>query len=53
MDHVKGLVQIDQGSDGLCKYLEVEKLSDIPLDKYSEAVQYLKNIIEAKANDNS
>jgi len=43
----KGLIQVEQGTEGLCKYLEVDKLSDIPMDKYSEAVQYLKNIIEA------
>ena len=49
----KGLIQIDQRSGGLCKYLEVEKLSDIPMDKYSEAIQFIKNIIESKADDNS
>jgi len=48
----KGLVQISQGADGLCKYLEVDKLSDIPADKYAEAVQYIKNVIEAQ-DDNS
>ncbi len=49
----KGLIQADQRSDGLCKYLEVEKLSDIPMDKYSEAVQYIKNFIGAQAGDKS
>ncbi len=49
----KGLIQIDQRSDGLCKYIEVDKLSDIPMDKYSEAVQFIKNIIGTQTDDNS
>jgi hypothetical protein len=44
----KGLVKAGQGDAGLCTYLEVAKLSEIPMDKYAEAVQFIKNIVEAK-----
>lgn len=49
----KGLIQIQQKSDDLCKYMEVDRMSNIPMERYSEAVQYIKNVIEVQADDNS
>jgi len=39
------------GLDDLCKYMEVERLSDIKLEKYNNALVYLKAIIDGKKND--
>lgn len=36
------------GLDVLCEYMEVERLSDIKLEKYNNALVYLKAIIDSK-----
>jgi len=43
-----GLDKSGIGLDVLCKYMEVERLSDIKLEKYNNALVYLKTIIDSK-----
>ena len=47
-----GLDKSGIGLDVLCKYMEVERLSDIRLEKYNNALVYLKAIIDNKDNEN-
>lgn len=44
----KGLIKAGQTSAELCKYLSIEKVSDIPADDYAAAVQFIQNMIEAQ-----
>lgn len=37
--------------DDICEYMTVEKLSDIKLEKYNNALVYLKTIIDRKENE--
>ena len=44
----KGLIKGDLKSNGLCEYMDVLKLSEIPAERFSEAVQYIQNMIGQK-----
>ena len=43
-----GLIKAKAKQAGLCEYMEVGKLSDIPSERFSEAVQFITNLIEAQ-----
>jgi len=43
-----GLYKSGVGLDALCEYMEVDRLSDITLEKYNNALVYLKAIIDSK-----
>ena len=47
----KGLLSGDLRSDELCKYMDVSKLSDIPAERYAEAIQFIQNLIGQKDAD--
>jgi len=47
----KGLLSGDLRSGALCEYMEVSKLSEIPAERYSGAVQFIQNMIGQKGSD--
>jgi hypothetical protein len=47
-----GLAKSGIGLDVLCKYMKVERLSDIKLEKYNNALVYLNAIIDSKGKQN-
>ncbi len=46
-----GLDKSGTGLDVFCEYMGVERLSDIKLEKYNNALVYLKAIIDGKENE--